>query len=83
MQLLAAHQILIGSAIALAVLFGLRSLVHFSHGGTSADLVLAAASLVAAAAPLYRHQLVIRPHLAEVFRRNGRGREVDAAEALG
>lgn len=40
-------------------------------------------SLPAAAAPLYRHQLRIRPHLAEVFRRSGRGREVDAAEALG
>ena len=40
-------------------------------------------SLVAAAAPIYRHQLRIRPHLAEVFRRSGRGREVDAAEALG
>lgn len=39
-------------------------------------------SLAAAAAPVYRHQLAIRPHLAEVFRRSGRGREVDAAEAL-
>jgi predicted protein tyrosine phosphatase len=37
-------------------------------------------TLVAAAAPLYRHQLRLRPHLAEVFRRDGRGREVDAAE---
>jgi predicted protein tyrosine phosphatase len=40
-------------------------------------------TLPAAAAAIYRHQLVIRPHLAEVFRRTGRGREVDAAEALG
>ncbi|MBX9698310.1 MAG: protein-tyrosine-phosphatase [Acetobacteraceae bacterium] len=40
-------------------------------------------SLPAAAAAIYRHQLGIRPHLAEVFRRSGRGREVDAAEALG
>ena len=40
-------------------------------------------SLPAAAAAIYRHQLAIRPHLAEVFRRSGRGREVDAAEALG
>jgi len=39
-------------------------------------------SLPAAAALLYRHQLRIRPHLAEVFRRSGRGREVDAAEAV-
>jgi predicted protein tyrosine phosphatase len=37
-------------------------------------------TLVAAAAPIYRHQLRLRPHLAEVFRRDGRGREVDAAE---
>jgi predicted protein tyrosine phosphatase len=40
-------------------------------------------SLPAAAAAIYRHQLGIRPHLAEMFRRSGRGREVDAAEALG
>lgn len=40
-------------------------------------------SLPMAAAAIYRHQLQIRPHLAEVFRRTGRGREVDAAEALG
>lgn len=39
-------------------------------------------TLPAAAAAIYRHQLGIRPHLAEVFRRTGRGREVDAAEAL-
>ena len=45
MQLLAAHQILIGSAIALAVLFALRSLVLFSRGGGSAQLALAAVSL--------------------------------------
>jgi predicted protein tyrosine phosphatase len=38
--------------------------------------------LPAAAAAIYRHQLGIRPHLAEVFRRTGRGREVDAAEAV-
>ncbi len=40
-------------------------------------------TLPLAAAAIYRHQLQIRPHLAEVFRRTGRGREVDAAEALG
>lgn len=54
MQLLAAHQILIGSAIALAVLFGVRSLVHFSRGGAVADLVLTLVSLaVAGALTLY------------------------------
>ena len=36
-------------------------------------------SLPAAASALYRHQLGIRPHLAEDFRKHGRGREVDAA----
>lgn len=36
-------------------------------------------ALVAAARGLYRHQLQVRPHLAEVMRRGARGREVDAA----
>ena len=36
-------------------------------------------SLPAAAAAIYCHQLRIRPHLAEVMRKAGRGREVDAA----
>lgn len=39
-------------------------------------------ALVEAAGAIYRHQLEARPHLAEEFRRHGRGREVDAA-ALG
>jgi predicted protein tyrosine phosphatase len=39
--------------------------------------------LVRAAASVYRHQLRIRPHLADVMRVTGRGRKVDAAEALG
>jgi len=38
-------------------------------------------TLPAAAAALYRHQLNIRPHLGEVMRNAGRGREVDAGEA--
>ena len=37
-------------------------------------------TLPAAAAALYRHQLRLRPHLAEVMRQAGRGREVDLAE---
>jgi hypothetical protein len=45
MQLIAAHQILIGSAIALAAIFGLRALVLFSRGGGSVNLALAAASI--------------------------------------
>ena len=38
-------------------------------------------SLPAAAAALYAHQLRIRPHLADVMRNGGRGREVDAGLA--
>ena len=37
-------------------------------------------ALPVAAADLYRHQLRLRPHLAEVMRQAGRGREVDLAE---
>ena len=37
-------------------------------------------TLPAAAAEIYRHQLRLRPHLAEAFRQAGRGREVDLAE---
>jgi len=50
MQLLFAHQILIGSAIALAVIFGLRSAVLFLHGAGAGSLALAIASLVVAGA---------------------------------
>jgi hypothetical protein len=46
MQLLVAHQILIGSAIALAVLFGLRALLHFARGEGYPELLLALASAV-------------------------------------
>ena len=46
MQLLAAHQVLIGSAIALAALFALRAVLLFTRGGGSANLALAAVSLV-------------------------------------
>jgi hypothetical protein len=46
MQLLVAHQILIGAAIALALIFGLRAMVHYAHGGASADLALTVASVV-------------------------------------
>ncbi len=46
MQLLLAHQILIGAAIALAAIFGLRSLVLFSRGGGTPSVLLAAAAFV-------------------------------------
>ncbi len=50
MQLLAAHQLLIGSAIALAALFGVRAVVLFSRGGGAGNLALAAVSLAVAGA---------------------------------
>jgi predicted protein tyrosine phosphatase len=37
-------------------------------------------TLPAAAAAIYRHQLRIRPHLAQIMTGAGRGREVDAGE---
>ena len=40
-------------------------------------------ALVEAARGVYRRQLQARPHLADEFRRHGRGREVEAAEAPG
>lgn len=40
-------------------------------------------TLPEAAAAIYAHQLRIRPHLADIMRNAGRGREVDAAEAVG
>ncbi len=40
-------------------------------------------ALVAAARGVYRRQLEARPHLAEEFRRHGRGREVEAALGSG
>jgi hypothetical protein len=67
MQLLAFHQILVGAAIALAVLFGLRSAVLFSHGGKVADLLLAVVSLaVAGALGLYLRK--VRARVAELKR---------------
>jgi hypothetical protein len=50
MQLLAAHQILIASALALASLFGLRGLVLFARGGGAVNLAMAVASITVAAA---------------------------------
>jgi hypothetical protein len=50
MPLLLAHQILIGSAIALASLFGIRALGIFFRGGTAADLAMGLVSFVIAAA---------------------------------
>lgn len=54
MKLIVFHQILIASAIGLAVIFGVRSIVMFSRSGASNDALLAVASaLVAVALGLY------------------------------
>jgi hypothetical protein len=54
MQLLVAHQILIGSAIALCTLFGIRALVLFARAGDYQDLLMAlGAAVVGAALALY------------------------------
>jgi hypothetical protein len=50
MKLIVAHQILIGSAIALAVLFGIRAAVMYAREGARTDLVLTAISAVTAMA---------------------------------
>ena len=50
MQLLVAHQILIGSAIALCTLFCIRAVVLFARGGGLADLLLAFGAVVVGAA---------------------------------
>jgi hypothetical protein len=49
MKLIVVHQIFIASAIGLAVLFAIRSVVVFAKSGTSLELALAAASVVIAA----------------------------------
>lgn len=50
MQLLAVHQILIASAIALTLLFGARGVLLFARGEGPLNLALGAASFVVAAA---------------------------------
>ena len=71
MQLLAAHQILIGSAIALAVIFGLRSVVHYARGGAPVDLVIVAVSLAVTGA-LITYFRKVRARWAEQKREEGR-----------
>ena len=48
MKLLFVHQILIGAAIALAGIFGVRSIVRFAREGASTDLILAVVSIAIA-----------------------------------
>ncbi len=50
MRLIVVHQILIASAIGLAVIFGVRSIVMFLRSGTSDHVVLATLSVVVAVA---------------------------------
>jgi len=65
--ILAFQHILVGSAIALAALFGLRSLVLFSRGGGTADLALAAVS-IATVGVLVVHFRKLRARWAKVKR---------------
>jgi hypothetical protein len=50
MRLIVVHQILIASAIGLAVIFGVRSIVMFSKSGTGDHVLLAALSVAVAVA---------------------------------
>ncbi len=65
MKLIVAHQILIGSAIALALLFGVRALVLATRGDAATNAAIGAVSLVVAAVlGLYFRKLRAR-YLAE------------------
>jgi hypothetical protein len=70
MQLLVAHQILVGAAIALAALLGARSVVVFARAGGAGNLVLAAVSLAVAGA-LVAYLRTVRARWA-ALRRAGR-----------
>ncbi len=72
MQLLAAHLILIGSAIALACLFGVRALGIYFRGGTTADLAMGLVSFVIAGALGLYFRSVRARRLAEHPRRDAR-----------
>ena len=50
MKLIVAHQVLIGAAIALAVLFGARAATLYARGGERDNLVFAGASALIAIA---------------------------------
>jgi hypothetical protein len=61
MQLLVAHQILIGSAILLCTLFGIRALVLFARAGGTGDLLLAlGAAVVGTALAFYLRKVRAR-----------------------
>ena len=58
MQLLVAHQILIGSAILLCTLFSIRALVLFARAGGYGDLLLAlGAAVIGTALAFYFRKL--------------------------
>jgi hypothetical protein len=61
MKLIVVHQILIASAIGLALLFGVRALVLFGRGGGSTELVIAVSSIgVAVALSIYLRKVRTR-----------------------
>jgi hypothetical protein len=73
MQLLLAHQILIGAAITLAGVFGLRSLLLFSRGGGASQVVLAGAAFVVMGA-LLMYFRTVRARWNEARRTDPRAR---------
>ena len=73
MQLLLAHQILIGSAVALAGIFGMRALLLFSRGGGAPDVLLAALSFAVMGALLI-YLRTVRARWAELRRGEPRSR---------
>ncbi len=64
MKLILVHQILIGAALGLAVLFGVRAVVLFAREGASIDLLLAAASTGVAVALAFYYRKVRARRLA-------------------
>jgi hypothetical protein len=80
MQLLVVHQILIGSAIALAVIFGLRSMVLFARGGSAGSLELAAVALVVAVA-LGLYLRAVRGRWASMRRADARRAKASRTES--
>jgi membrane associated rhomboid family serine protease len=73
MQLLLAHQILIGSAVALAAIFGVRSLVLFSRSGDAPSVVLAGVAFAVMGA-LVMYFRVVRARWVEARRADPRAR---------
>lgn len=65
MKLIVAHQILIGTALALSAIFAVRALVLFFRGGAAAELAIAIVSLgVGVVLALYLRKVRARARLS-------------------